>query len=45
MTFDDLIVERLPTAGAPVDQPDGYFYEGAVLPGYTMHLLRTEPAR
>jgi hypothetical protein len=43
MPFDDLIVERPPTAGAPADEPDGYFYEGAVMLAYAMHLLETEP--
>jgi hypothetical protein len=45
MDFDDLIVERPATAGAPVDQPDRHFYEGAVMLAYAMHLLRTEPVR
>jgi hypothetical protein len=45
MDFDDLIVERRPTAGAPADQMDRHFYEGAVMLAYTMHLLRTEPVR
>jgi hypothetical protein len=43
MDFDDLIVERAPTPGAPADQPDRHFYEGAVMLAYAMHLLRTEP--
>jgi hypothetical protein len=43
MNFDDLIVERPPTAGAPADQLDRHFYEGAVMLAYAMHLLRTEP--
>ena len=43
MPFDDLIVERPPTAGAPADELDGHFYEGAVMPAYAMHLLETEP--
>jgi hypothetical protein len=43
MDFDDLIVARPPTAGASADQPDRHFYEGAVMPAYSMHLLRTEP--
>ena len=45
MDFDDLIVERPATAGAPADQPDRHFYEGAVMLAYAMHLLRTEPVR
>ncbi|NEU97495.1 hypothetical protein [Bradyrhizobium uaiense] len=45
MDFDDLIVERPPTAGAPADQPDRHFYEGAVMLAYAMHLFRTEPVR
>src|SRR5258705_8892594 len=45
MDFDDLIVERPPTAGAPPDEPDRHFYEGAVMLAYAMHLLRTEPVR
>jgi hypothetical protein len=45
MDFDDLIVERPPTAGAPADQMDRHFYEGAVMLAYVMHLLRTEPVR
>lgn len=45
MDFDDLIVERPPTAGAPADEPDRHFYEGAVMLAYAMHLLRTEPVR
>jgi hypothetical protein len=45
MDFDDLIVERAPTAGAPADQPDRHFCEGAVMLAYAMHLLRTEPIR
>jgi hypothetical protein len=32
--FDDLIVERTPTAGAPADHPDRHFYEGAVMLAY-----------
>jgi hypothetical protein len=43
MPFDDLIVERPPSPKAPADLPDLYFYEGAVMLAYTMHLLRTEP--
>ena len=43
MDFDDLIVERPPTAGAPADRPDRHFYEGAVMLAYAMHLFRTEP--
>jgi hypothetical protein len=34
MDFDDLIVERPPTAGAPADEPDRHFYEGAVMLAY-----------
>ncbi|WP_340672380.1 hypothetical protein [Bradyrhizobium ottawaense] len=45
MDFDDLIVERPGTAGAPADRPDKHFYEGAVMLAYAMHLLRTEPVR
>jgi hypothetical protein len=45
MDFDDLIVERPPTAGAPLDEHDRHFYEGAVMLAYAMHLLRTEPVR
>jgi len=45
MDFDDLIVERPATAGAPANQPDRHFYEGAVMLAYAMHLLRTEPVR
>jgi hypothetical protein len=45
MDFDDLIVERPPTAGAPLDEPDRHFYEGAVMLAYAMHLLQTEPVR
>ncbi|MCG6205850.1 hypothetical protein LPW26_14455 [Rhodopseudomonas sp. HC1] len=45
MNFDDLIVERPPTAGKSLDQPDRYFYEGAVMLAYAMHLFRTEPIR
>jgi hypothetical protein len=45
MDFDDLIVERPPTAGAPADELDRHFYEGAVMLAYAMHLLRTEPVR
>ncbi|MGA7809769.1 hypothetical protein [Bradyrhizobium sp.] len=45
MDFDDLIVERPATAGAPADQPDRHFYEGAVMLAYAMHLLRTRPVR
>lgn len=45
MDFDDLIVERSPTAGAPASEIDRHFYEGAVMLAYTMHLLRTEPVR
>jgi hypothetical protein len=45
MDFDDLIVERPPTAGAPANEPDRHFYEGAVMLAYAMHLLRTEPVR
>lgn len=45
MDFDDLIVERPPTAGTPLAEPDRHFYEGAVMLAYTMHLLRTEPVR
>ncbi|MCP3471796.1 hypothetical protein NLM33_25010 [Bradyrhizobium sp. CCGUVB1N3] len=45
MDFDDLIVERPPTAGAPADRPDRHFYEGAVMLAYAMHLFRTEPVR
>jgi hypothetical protein len=45
MDFDDLIVERPPTAGAPADEMDRHFYEGAVMLAYAMHLLRTEPVR
>ncbi|MCP2216214.1 hypothetical protein [Bradyrhizobium elkanii] len=45
MNFDDLIVERPPTAGAPTDEPDRHFYEGAVMLAYTMHLFRTEPVQ
>lgn len=42
MDFDDLIIERPATAGAPADQPDRHFYEGAVMLAYAMHLLRTQ---
>jgi hypothetical protein len=45
MDFDDLIVERPPTAGAPANQLDRHFYEGAVMLAYAMHLLRTESVR
>jgi hypothetical protein len=45
MDFDDLIVERAPTAGAPPHKLDRHFYEGAVMLAYAMHLLRTEPVR
>jgi hypothetical protein len=45
MPFDDLIVERPPTAGAPADEPDRHFFEGAVMLAYAMHLLETEPVR
>lgn len=45
MDFDDRIVERPPTAGAPADEPDRHFYEGAVMLAYAMHLLWTEPVR
>ncbi|WP_316193060.1 hypothetical protein [Bradyrhizobium sp. SZCCHNRI1029] len=45
MDFDDLIVERPATAGAPAAPPDRYFYEGNVMLAYAMHLLRTEPVR
>jgi hypothetical protein len=45
MDFDGLIVERPPTAGAPLDEPDRHFYEGAVMLACAMHLLRTEPVR
>lgn len=45
MYFDDPIIERPPTAGAPPDRPDRHFYEGAVMLAYAMHLLRTEPVR
>jgi hypothetical protein len=45
MDFDDLIVERPPTAGASADKPDRHFYEGAVMLAYAMHLFRTEPVR
>jgi len=41
MDFDDLIEERPSTGGAPVDQQDHQFYEGAV----AMHLLWAEPVR
>jgi len=34
MDFDDLIVERPATAGAPANQPDRHFYEGAVFSEY-----------
>jgi hypothetical protein len=45
MDFDDLIVERPPTAGASPDMPDRHFYEGAVMLAYAMHLFRTESVR
>jgi hypothetical protein len=45
MDFDDLIVERPPTAGAPADKLDRHFYEGAVMLAYAMHLFRTAPVR
>ena len=45
MDFDDLIVERPATAGAPAGQPDRHFYEGAVMLAYAMHLFRTEAVR
>ncbi|HZR85981.1 MAG TPA: hypothetical protein VFB02_04215 [Bradyrhizobium sp.] len=45
MPFDDLIVERPPTAGAPAREPDRHFFEGAVMLAYAMHLLETEPVR
>jgi len=45
MDLTDLIVERAPTAGTPADRPDRYFFEGAVMLAYAMHLLRTEPIR
>ncbi len=45
MPFDDLIVKRQPTAGAPADEPDRHFFEGAVMLAYAMHLLETEPVR
>lgn len=43
MDFDDLIVERPATAGAPADRIDRHFYEGAVMLAYAMHLFLTEP--
>ncbi|GLH79729.1 hypothetical protein SSBR45G_46380 [Bradyrhizobium sp. SSBR45G] len=43
MDFDDLIVERPPTAGASPDRLDRHFYEGAVMLAYAMHLFRSEP--
>jgi hypothetical protein len=45
MDLTDLIVERAPTAGAQADKPDRYFFEGAVMLAYAMHLLRTEPVQ
>jgi hypothetical protein len=45
MPFDDLIVERPPTAGASADAPDRHFFEGAIMVAYAMHLLETEPVR
>jgi hypothetical protein len=45
MPFDDLNVERPPSAGGPTDQPDRHFFEGAVMLAYAMHLLETEPVR